>query len=92
MLQQQLKAVGVEIYLLGGPVPDFLAKWQSGDFDVAWIAGGATDAHILRNVYASTGTNLYRVDDPSSTGRSSSSLRQVRPRSGSRSSPTSRSA
>ncbi|SDH42388.1 ABC transporter substrate-binding protein [Pseudonocardia oroxyli] len=64
VLQQQLRTAGVELTLSGGAAPDFLAKWQSGDFDAAWIAGGASDADILRTVYAKSGTNFYKVDDP----------------------------
>ncbi|GAA4973608.1 ABC transporter substrate-binding protein [Pseudonocardia tropica] len=64
VLQQQLRSVGVDLTLSGGSAPDFLAAWQSGDFDAAWIAGGASDADILRTVYGRNGTNFYKVEDP----------------------------
>ncbi|MBN9792655.1 ABC transporter substrate-binding protein [Pseudonocardia sp. TMWB2A] len=68
VLQQQLRAAGVELVLSGGAAPDFLAAWQSGAFDAAWIAGGASDPDILRTVYSASGTNFYKVKDPTLDG------------------------
>src|SRR5690606_22626954 len=36
LLQQQLAAVGIEVELVGGPVPDYLERTANGDFDLAW--------------------------------------------------------
>ncbi|GAB3409555.1 TIGR04028 family ABC transporter substrate-binding protein [Schumannella luteola] len=64
LIQQQLKKVGVKLTLDGGAVvPDFLAKQQSGDFDITWGNQSRADGDILRTAFSSAGTNYYRIDD-----------------------------
>ncbi|PJI93826.1 ABC transporter substrate-binding protein [Luteimicrobium subarcticum] len=64
LVQQQLKAVGIDVRLESSPVPDFLQKLQSGDFDAAWGNSSRADGDILRTSYSSAASNYYRVDDP----------------------------
>lgn len=64
LLQQQLRSVGIEIELIGGPVPEYLDRLNADDFDLAWGNFSLADGDALRLQYASSGANRYNVDDP----------------------------
>ncbi|NYD67296.1 ABC transporter substrate-binding protein [Agromyces atrinae] len=64
LIQQQLKAVGIEIELVGGVVPEFLERQKSGDFDIAWHNGSRADGDILRTSFSTAATNYLKIDDP----------------------------
>ncbi|KZM34455.1 ABC transporter substrate-binding protein [Oerskovia enterophila] len=64
LLQQQLKAVGIEITLEGGTVPEFLERQQGGDYDFAWHNQSRADGDILRTAFSTGATNYPRITDP----------------------------
>ncbi|ALJ18660.1 ABC transporter substrate-binding protein [Microbacterium sp. No. 7] len=63
LVQQQLKQIGVEIVLSGSVVPDYLAKQDAGDFDIAFGNLSRADGDVLRTTF-SKGTTRYGIDDP----------------------------
>ncbi|MDQ1123717.1 ABC transporter substrate-binding protein [Microbacterium trichothecenolyticum] len=63
LIQQQLKAVGIDIQLQSGPVPDFLEAQKNGDFDIVWGNLSRADGDVLRTTF-SKATTRYRIDDP----------------------------
>lgn len=64
LLQAQLKAVGIDVTLWSGAVPDFQAKLKSGEFDLVWGNLSRADGDVLRTQYSVAATNFYRIDDP----------------------------
>ncbi|MGI9823744.1 ABC transporter substrate-binding protein [Agromyces sp. Marseille-Q5079] len=64
LIQQQLKAVGIEVELVGGSVPEFLKLQESGDFDLSWQNLSRADGDVLRVTYSSTATDRLHLDDP----------------------------
>lgn len=64
VLQQQLRAVGVEIELVGGNVPEYLERLKSDNFDLAWANYSMADGDALRQQLTSAGANYYNVNDP----------------------------
>ncbi|GIH20163.1 peptide ABC transporter permease [Rugosimonospora africana] len=65
LIQQQLKAVGVEITLRELPIAQVTQVQQSGDFDVLWGNLTRADPDILRTLYSTRLANTYRL--PAST-------------------------
>jgi peptide/nickel transport system substrate-binding protein len=68
LIQQQLRAVGIEIALAERPIADFQTILQGGDFDAFWANVTRADPDILRAQFSTRGANLYRfppgpVDD-----------------------------
>lgn len=63
IIQQQLRAVGVDVQLVGGTVPEFTALLASADYDVAWGNQSRADGDVLRTAFSSAGTNNYHIDD-----------------------------
>lgn len=63
LIQQQLKAVGVDVVLEGSTVPEFLEKQASGDFDIVWGNLSRADGDVLRTQYSAATTKL-NIDDP----------------------------
>lgn len=63
LIQQELKAVGVDLQLQSGPVPDFLEAQKNGDFDLVWGNLSRADGDVLRTTF-SKATTRYRIDDP----------------------------
>ncbi|MGW9113780.1 ABC transporter substrate-binding protein [Microbacterium sp. NPDC055683] len=63
LIQQQLKEVGIEIELSGSTVPDFIARQDAGDFDIAWGNSSRADGDILRTSF-SAATTRFAIDDP----------------------------
>ena len=63
LIQQQLKQVGIEVELSGSVVPDFLAKQEAGDWDIAWGNSSRADGDVLRTQF-SKATTKARMDDP----------------------------
>ena len=61
LIQQQLRAVGVEVTLREQPIAQLLPLLQSGDFDAAWGNVTRADADILRTQLSSALSNVYRV-------------------------------
>lgn len=64
LIQQQLKAVGIEVNLVGGTVPEFLKLQESGDFDLSWQNLSRADGDVLRTTYSTAATNRLHLDDP----------------------------
>lgn len=62
LIQQQLKAVGVEIQLRELPIPQITQIQQSGDFDALWGNTTRADPDILRSSYSTALANAYRLD------------------------------
>jgi peptide/nickel transport system substrate-binding protein len=61
LIQQQLRAVGVEIVLGERPIADAQAVQQSGEFDALWGNLTRADPHILRTLYSTRLNNFYRL-------------------------------
>lgn len=63
LVQQQLKAVGIDLVLQSGTVPEILERQAEGDFDLAWGNLSRADGDVLRTTF-SAATTRYRIDDP----------------------------
>jgi peptide/nickel transport system substrate-binding protein len=63
LIQQQLKAVGIDVVLEGSTVPEFLEKQAAGDFDIVWGNLSRADGDVLRTQYSAATTKL-NIDDP----------------------------
>lgn len=63
LIQQQLKAVGIDLVLQGGTVPEYLETQKAGAFDIAWGNLSRADGDVLRTQY-SKATNTIGLDDP----------------------------
>ncbi|MGW4466331.1 ABC transporter substrate-binding protein [Micromonospora sp. NPDC004704] len=61
LIQQQLKAVGVEITLKELQIAQITQVQQSGDFDALWGNITRADPDILRSTYSTTLANTYRL-------------------------------
>ncbi|MEV7982922.1 ABC transporter substrate-binding protein [Streptomyces sp. NPDC086519] len=61
LIQQQLKAVGVQVTLKQLQVTQFAPTLQSGDYDAAWGNVTRADPDILRSSFSTRLANFYRV-------------------------------
>ncbi|MFA1545972.1 ABC transporter substrate-binding protein [Actinomadura chokoriensis] len=61
LIQQHLKAVGVQLALKEVPIARIAQVQQSGDFDLLWVNVTRADPDILRNSFSSKLANAYRV-------------------------------
>ncbi|MES4909270.1 MULTISPECIES: ABC transporter substrate-binding protein [unclassified Streptomyces] len=61
LVQQQLKAVGIDVVLKQGQVSQFATTLQGGDFDLVWSNVTRSDPDILRTSFSSRLANFYRV-------------------------------
>lgn len=61
LIQQQLKAVGIDATLVERPIADLTAIQQKGDFDALWGNLTRADPDILRTQYSSKLVNVYRL-------------------------------
>jgi peptide/nickel transport system substrate-binding protein len=61
LIQQQLKAVGIDLQLTERPITDATPIQQSGNFVATWGNLTRADPDILRSQYATTGNNFYRL-------------------------------
>lgn len=61
LIQQQLKAVGVEVTLKQLQVAQITQVQQSGDFDAFWGNLTRADPDILRTLYSTQLANTYRL-------------------------------
>ncbi|MFJ2829438.1 ABC transporter substrate-binding protein [Streptomyces sp. NPDC087263] len=61
LIQQQLKAVGVDVVLKETQTAQFATMLQSGDFDASWGNLTRADPDILRSQYSTELANLYRL-------------------------------
>jgi peptide/nickel transport system substrate-binding protein len=61
LLQQQLKAVGVEVALHEYPIANIVQVQRSGDFDALWGNTTRADPDVLRTLYATGLVNAYRL-------------------------------
>jgi len=64
LLQAELKQVGVQVSLETGTVPQYLADLESGKFNLAWGNLSNSNAAVLREQFASSGSDYYKLDDP----------------------------
>lgn len=64
LLQQQLRAAGIEVELVGASVPEYLERIEAGDFDLAWGNYSRVDGDALRMNLSVTGADRYGIDDP----------------------------
>jgi peptide/nickel transport system substrate-binding protein len=60
LIQQQLRAVGIDLQLRERPISDSPQVSQSGDFTAIWSNLTRADPDILRSQYSTAGTNYYR--------------------------------
>ncbi|MEU6354123.1 ABC transporter substrate-binding protein [Streptomyces sp. NPDC047072] len=61
LIQQQLKAVGIEVTLKQVQVTQLAPTLQSGDYDAAWGNVTRADPDILRSSFSTKLANFYRV-------------------------------
>ncbi|MGW0872872.1 ABC transporter substrate-binding protein [Streptomyces sp. NPDC002740] len=61
LIQQQLKAVGVEVVLKQLQIAQFSPTLQSGDFDAVWGNVTRADPDILRSSYSTQLANFYHL-------------------------------
>ncbi|KUN76050.1 ABC transporter substrate-binding protein [Streptomyces griseoruber] len=61
LIQQQLKAVGVQVTLKQLQITQLAPTLQSGDYDVAWGNITRADPDILRSNFSTRLANFYRV-------------------------------
>lgn len=61
LVQQQLKAVGIDVVLKQLQVSQFTTTLQSGDFDVVWGNVTRSDPDILRNSFSTQLANVYHL-------------------------------
>ncbi|MFF1546089.1 ABC transporter substrate-binding protein [Streptomyces sp. NPDC058291] len=61
LIQQQLKAVGVDVVLRERQISQFATTLQSGDFDAVWGNVTRADPDILRSSYSTRLTNFYHL-------------------------------
>ncbi|MFD4526266.1 ABC transporter substrate-binding protein [Streptomyces sp. NPDC058470] len=61
LIQQQLKAVGVDVVLKETQTAQFATMLQSGDFDASWGNLTRADPDILRSQYSTELANLYHL-------------------------------
>ncbi|MFE9438012.1 ABC transporter substrate-binding protein [Streptomyces sp. NPDC006602] len=61
LIQQQLKAVGVDVVLKQLQVTQFAPTLQSGDYDAVWGNVTRADPDILRSSFSTKLANFYRV-------------------------------
>ena len=61
LIQQQLKAVGIEVTLRQLQIAQVTQAQQSGDFDAFWGNLTRADPDILRTVYSTRLANIYRL-------------------------------
>jgi peptide/nickel transport system substrate-binding protein len=61
LIQQQLKAVGIDLQLDERPITDSTPVQQSGNFVATWGNLTRADPDILRSQFATTGNNFYRL-------------------------------
>ncbi|WP_425443536.1 ABC transporter substrate-binding protein [Streptomyces monashensis] len=61
LVQQQLKAVGVEVVLKQLQVTQFAPTLQSGDFDAVWGNVTRADPDILRSSFSTKLANFYHL-------------------------------
>jgi peptide/nickel transport system substrate-binding protein len=66
LIQQQLKAVGIDATLWSGAVPDFIKGLSTGtgQFDLVWGNLSRADGDVLRTQYSVKATNYYHLNDP----------------------------
>ena len=64
LIQQELKANGIDAQLWSGTVPDFQAKLKDGSFDLVWGNLSRADGDVLRTQYSTAATNFYKLADP----------------------------
>ena len=60
LIQQQLKAVGIDVQLNELQIADVAKVQQSGNFDALWGNLTRADPDILRSQYSTKGANVYR--------------------------------
>ena len=61
LIQQQLKAVGIDVVLKERQITQFAPTLQSGDFDALWGNLTRADPDILRSQYSTKLANFYRL-------------------------------
>ncbi|MFE1839640.1 ABC transporter substrate-binding protein [Streptomyces sviceus] len=61
LVQQQLKAVGIDVVLKQGQVSQFATTLQGGDFDLVWSNVTRSDPDILRTSFSTQLANFYRL-------------------------------
>lgn len=64
LIQQQAKAVGIELDLNSTPIGELQNVLKTGKFDLSWGNSTRPDPDILRNVYWQNGAAPYGVKDP----------------------------
>ena len=61
LIQQQLRAAGIDLQLQERPIADSTPIQQSGEFTATWSNLTRADPDILRSSYSTAGNNFYRL-------------------------------
>ncbi|WP_230424115.1 ABC transporter substrate-binding protein [Streptomyces radicis] len=65
LIQQQLRAIGVDLTLRSTSIAEFTALREEGDFDYTWGNATRTDPDILRTQFSAGLVNVARLPDGS---------------------------
>lgn len=63
IIQEQLKAVGIDSEQFSGTIPEFIAVIGPGKFDLAWSNLSNVDGDVLRSQFSDEGTNNWPIQD-----------------------------
>ncbi|WP_214404244.1 ABC transporter substrate-binding protein [Pseudonocardia lacus] len=61
LVQQQLRAAGIEVALAERPIADFATIQQSGEFEALWFNLTRADPDVLRTTFSTKLANVYRL-------------------------------
>jgi len=61
LIQQQLRAAGIDMRIVQQPIANLAQVQVSGDFDALWNNTTRADPDLLRSAYWSGGANYYRL-------------------------------
>jgi len=61
LIQQQVRAAGIELRIIQQPIANLAQVQVSGDFEAIWGNTTRADPDILRTAYWSGGANFYRL-------------------------------
>jgi len=64
LIQQQAKAVGIDLDLNSTPIGELQNVLKTGKFELSWGNSTRPDPDILRNVYWQNGKAAYGITDP----------------------------
>ncbi|ROO89001.1 peptide/nickel transport system substrate-binding protein [Actinocorallia herbida] len=61
LVQQQLRALGIDVELRAVPPAKYVEQQQKGEFDLTAVAVTRADPDVLRNIFSTKGANLWHL-------------------------------